>query len=71
MTAEGEDASTPVTRPVPEIIEIPDEVEEDEQPSALFPEVSGIRPKVAPENWVKQEITGLIMVVSCGNNRQT
>ena len=63
MTTEGEDANTPVTRPVPEIIEIPDEVEE-EQPSALFPEVSGIRPKVAPENWVKQEITGLIMVVS-------
>jgi hypothetical protein len=62
MTTEGEDAKIPPMPPIPHIMQIPDEVE-DEQPSALFPGVSGSRPKVAPEKWVKEEITGLIMVV--------
>jgi hypothetical protein len=63
MTTEGEDARTSLNPPIPAIRQNPDQVDEDEEPSALFPGASGIRPKVAPEKWVKEEITGRIMVV--------
>ena len=62
MTTQGEDAKIQLTPPTPEVMQIPDEVEE-EQPSTPFPESSATPPKVAPEKWVKEEITGLIMVV--------
>jgi hypothetical protein len=65
MTTEGEGANTPLRPPLPENMPIPAE-EVDERRSVLFPEVSGIRPRVAPEKWVKDQITGLIMEVPSG-----
>jgi hypothetical protein len=63
MTTEGEDAKRRLIPPIPEIMPIPDIAEENEQPSELFPGVSGIRPKLGPEKWIKEQITGRIMVV--------
>ncbi|GEM_PF-2493546 len=40
---------------VPSIIQLPDETEDDRQPSALFKDVSGIYPKVPSEHWVEEE----------------
>lgn len=56
---EAEVRGPSTTRSVPLSVQIPDEIEEDDQPSALFPGVSGIRPKVAAAKWVKQEELGL------------
>jgi len=63
MTTEGEDARRRLIPPISKIMPIPGEVEEYERPSELFPGVSGIRPKLGPEKWIKEEITGRTMVV--------